>query len=128
VTNTPAPGYLELRTRFARASFVLLAAAALLALPARLLVAQGTTPRVTAVDPPSGKANDMVTVTGESLEKSHVSAVFLSDDKDDHKVSVVSQAADKIVIKVPEVKPGDYNVSIQSGNAIFIQPVRFTVQ
>ncbi|MGA8768012.1 MAG: IPT/TIG domain-containing protein [Candidatus Acidiferrales bacterium] len=128
MTNTPALGYLELRTRFARASFVLLAAAALLALPARLLVAQGTTPRVTAVDPASGKANDMVTVTGESLEKSHVSAVFLSDDKDDHKVSVVSQAADKIVIKVPEVKPGDYNVSIQSGNAIFIQPVRFTVQ
>ena len=128
MTNTPALGYLELRTRFARASFVLLAAAALLALPARLLVAQGTTPRVTAVDPPSGKANDMVTVTGESLEKSHVSAVFLSDDKDDHKVSVVSQAADKIVIKVPDVKPGDYNVSIQSGNAIFIQPVRFTVQ
>ena len=128
MTNTPALGYLELRTRFARASFVLLAAAALLALPARLLVAQGTTPRVTAVDPASGKANDMVTVTGESLEKSHVSAVFLSDDKDDHKVSVVSQAADKIVIKVPDVKPGDYNVSIQSGNAIFIQPVRFTVQ
>ncbi|MGA8013879.1 MAG: hypothetical protein WB949_15730, partial [Candidatus Acidiferrales bacterium] len=88
MTNTPALGYLELRKRFARASFVLLAAAALLALPARLLVAQGTTPRVTAVDPPSGKANDMVTVTGESLEKSHVSAVFLSDDKDDHKVSV----------------------------------------
>jgi len=111
-----------------RASFALLTAAALLALPARLLVAQGTTPRVTAVDPASGKANDMVTVTGEGLEKSHVSAVFLSDDKDDHKVSVVSQAADKIVIKVPELKPGDYNVSIQSGNAIFIQPVRFTVQ
>ena len=128
MTNTPALGYLERRTRFARASFALLAAAALLALPARPLVAQGTTPRVTAVDPASGKANDMVTVTGESLEKSHVSAVFLSDDKDDHKVSVVSQAADKIVIKVPEVKPGDYNVSIQSGNAIFIQPVRFTVQ
>jgi hypothetical protein len=26
------------------------------------------------------------------------------------------------------VKPGDYKVSIQSGNSILIQPVRFTVQ
>lgn len=81
-----------------------------------------------SVDPASGKPNDTVTVSGEMLERSHVSAVFLSDDKDDHKAVVVSQAADKITIKIPEVKPGDYNVSIQSGNAIFIQPVRFTVQ
>jgi len=83
---------------------------------------------VASVDPASGKPNDTVTVSGEMLERSHVSAVFLSDDKDDHKAVVVSQAADKITIKIPEVKPGDYNVSIQSGNAIFIQPVRFTVQ
>ena len=81
-----------------------------------------------SVDPASGKPNDTVTVSGEMLERSHVSAVFLSDDKDDHKAVVVPQAADKITIKIPEVKPGDYNVSIQSGNAIFIQPVRFTVQ
>ncbi len=128
MANTPAPVDLEGRTKFARVSLALLATALLLVLPARTLVAQGTTPRVTAVDPPSGKPNDIVTVTGEGLEKAHVSAIFLSDDKDDHKASVVSQAADKIVIKVPEVKPGDYNVSIQSGNAIFIQPVRFTVQ
>lgn len=84
--------------------------------------------RVTGVDPASGKANDIVTIAGENLEKSHVSAVFLSDDKDDHKASVVSQQADKIVIKVPDVKPGDYNVSIQAGNSIFIQPIKFTVQ
>lgn len=84
--------------------------------------------RVTGVDPASGKANDIVTIAGENLEKSHVSAVFLSDDKDDHKASVVSQEADKIVIKVPDVKPGDYNVSIQAGNSIFIQPIKFTVQ
>ena len=84
--------------------------------------------RVTGVDPATGKANDMVTVAGENLGKGKVSAVFLSDDKDDHKASVVSQEADKIVIKVPDVKPGSYNVSIQTGNSIFIQPIRFTVQ
>jgi IPT/TIG domain len=84
--------------------------------------------RVTGVDPATGKTNDIVTVAGENLGKGKVSAVFLSDEKDDHKASVVSQAADKIVIKVPDVKPGSYNVSIQTGNSIFIQPIRFTVQ
>jgi hypothetical protein len=84
--------------------------------------------RVTGVDPATGKANDIVTVAGENLGKGKVSAVFLSDEKDDHKASVVSQQADKIVIKVPDVKPGSYNVSIQTGNSIFIQPIRFIVQ
>ena len=96
-----------------------------LAIPASL--AQDAV-RVTGVDPATGKANDVVTVAGENLGKGKVSAVFLSDDKDDHKASVVSQEADKIVIKVPEVKPGSYNVSVQTGNSIFIQPIRFTVQ
>jgi hypothetical protein len=127
VAKIPGPNDFERSSRLARAGVVLLAAAALLLLPARPLVAQGS-PSVTAVDPDSGKINDTITISGQNLEKTHVSAVFLSDDKDDYKAVVVSQAADKITIKVPEVKPGGYNVSIQAGNAIFIQPVRFTVQ
>ena len=127
VANIPGPRQFERGIRIAGAAGALLAAAVLLAVPARPLAAQAS-PRVASVDPASGKPNDTVTVSGEMLERSHVSAVFLSDDKDDHKAVVVSQAADKITIKIPEVKPGDYNVSIQSGNAIFIQPVRFTVQ
>jgi len=31
-------------------------------------------------------------------------------------------------MKVPQVRPSRYNISIQKGNAIYIQPVRFTVQ
>ena len=127
MTNIAAPADFERRNKLVRAGGALLAVAVLVILPARPLVAQGS-PSVTAVDPASGKPNDVITVSGQSLEKSHVSAVFLSDDKDDQKAVVVTQAEDKITIKVPEVKPGDYNVSIQSGNAIFIQPVRFTVQ
>jgi hypothetical protein len=106
---------------------MLLVAVTLLVLPEGPIAAQGS-PHVTAVDPASGKPNDIVTVSGEDLEKSHVSGVFLSDDKDDHKAVVVTQTADKIMIKVPEVKAGDYNISIQSGSAILIEPVRFTVQ
>jgi hypothetical protein len=127
VANIPGPKDFLHRNKLAHAGVAVLAAAALLVLPARPIVAQGS-PHVTAVDPASGKPNDMVTVSGDSLEKTHVSGVFLSDDKDDHKAVVVSQAADKIMIKIPDVKPGDYNISIQSGSAILIEPVRFTVQ
>src|SRR5882672_6988914 len=84
-------------------------------------------PQVTGVDPSSGKVNDTVTVAGENLAKTEVSAVFLSDDKNDYKATVVDQTAEKIVIKVPQVKPGGYNVSIQVGDKLFIKPVKFKV-
>lgn len=85
-------------------------------------------PRVTGVEPASGKVDSNLTVTGEHLEKATVTNVFLSDDMMDYKAAVVEQTAERIVAKVPQVKPGSYNVSIQVGNNIFIQPVRFTVQ
>jgi len=103
------------------------AAAALLMLLGPLLFAQRS-PRVTDVDPSSGKVNDTVTVAGENLGKGTVSAVFLSDDKTDYKATLVEQDEEKIVMKVPHVRPGRYNISVQTGNAIYIQPVRFTVQ
>jgi hypothetical protein len=92
-----------------------------------LVFAQGQ-PKVTGVDPQSGKVNDSITVMGTSLAKDSVAAVFLSDEKTDFKATIVNQAADKIVVKVPAVKPGGYNVSIQVGNGILIEPIRFTVQ
>ena len=71
--------------------------------------------------------NDSITISGQTLGKGSVIAVFLSDDKSDFKGTIVSQADDKIVMKVPSVKPGDYNVSIQVADKIMIMPVRFTV-
>jgi IPT/TIG domain-containing protein len=127
VSRSQPTGESKRRNAIVFAVLALALAAAFVAISVHPLAAQ-VTARVTGVDPASGKANDIVTIAGENLEKSHVSAVFLSDDKDDHKASVVSQGADKIVIKVPDVKPGDYNVSIQAGNSIFIQPIKFTVQ
>jgi hypothetical protein len=108
-------------------AFILIAAALFFMLAMPSLFAQNS-PRVTSVDPSSGKVNDTITISGENLEKPHVSGVFLSDKTKDYKASVVDESADKIVVKVPQVTPGDYNVSIQVGNSIFIQPVRFTVQ
>jgi len=91
------------------------------------VLAQGS-PKVTSVDPAMGKVNDTVTVIGENLGKGSVSAVFLSDDKNDSKASVVDQATEKITIKIPQVKVGSYNISIQTGDKIMILPVRFEVK
>ena len=112
------------RVIFERRRWVVLVGVVVLA---SLACAQSN-PRVTGVEPASGKTNDNVTVTGENLGKSSVSAVFLSDDTNDYKATVVEQADEKIVMKVPQVKAGDYKVSVQAGNNIYIQPVRFTVQ
>jgi len=85
-------------------------------------------PRVTGVEPSSGKAESNVTVTGENLGKESVTDLYLSDNTTDYKATVVEQTAQKVVVKVPQVKPGAYNLSIHVGNNIFIQPIRFTVQ
>jgi hypothetical protein len=100
--------------------------AALLVL-ATMVLAQGS-PRIVGVEPAAGKVNDTVTVTGENLGKESVANFLLSDDKTDYKAALMEQAAGKVVFKVPQVKAGDYNVSIQVGNNILIQPIRFKVQ
>ena len=108
-----------------RSGVLFLAAAALLT--ASLVLGQAG-PRITGVEPEAGKADSNMTVTGENLGRDTVRDVYLSDDMADFKATVVEQAADKIVIKVPQVKPGGYNISIHVGNNIFIQPIRFTVE
>ena len=107
-----------------RTRFIFLAAVAFLA---PLLFAQSA-PQITGVVPPSGKVNDTLTISGQNLGKEAVSAVYLSDDKNDFKATVVEQGADKIVVKVPQVKPANYNISIQVGDKLFIKPVRFKVE
>jgi hypothetical protein len=92
-----------------------------------LAVAQNA-PQVTGVDPVSGKVNDTLTVSGNNLGKASVSSVYLSDDKNDYKAAIVDQSDDKITVKVPQVKAGDYNVSIQVGDKLFIKPVKFKVE
>jgi hypothetical protein len=115
------------RALFTCAAFAIFACITILGVASRPAVAQDS-PSVTSVDPPSGKVNDSITVTGTALGKGSISAVYLSDDKNDYKAAIVEQADTKIVMKVPQVKAGSYNVSIQKGNSIFIQPVRFTVE
>jgi len=108
----------------ARRKWALLIAAILLS---PLAFAQNL-PQVTGVDPDSGKVNDTVTVSGSNLGKESVSSVFLSDDKNDYKATIVDQGEEKITMKVPQVKPGEYNISIQVGDKLFIKPVKFKVE
>jgi hypothetical protein len=112
------------RSRYTGTRLVFLIAAIFLS---SVLFAQNT-PQVTGVDPASGKVNDTVTVSGQNLGKESVSAVYLSDDKSDFKATVVEQSAEKIVLKVPQVKSGRYNITIQVGDKLLIKPVRFSVE
>jgi hypothetical protein len=110
------------------AIFVLaLAIVAFAVLAPSAIRAQATSPHISSVTPDTGKANDSITITGENLGKDKVAAVFLSDAKLDHKAIVLDQEPTKIVIKVPNLQPGDYNISVQEGSAIYIQPVIFKV-
>jgi hypothetical protein len=112
------------RSRGLRTRWVIVAGVILFS---SLAVAQNA-PQVTGVDPASGKVSDTVTVSGSNLGKGSVSSVYLSDDKNDYKATIVEQSDDKITMKVPQVKPGDYNVSVQVGDKLFIKPVKFKVE
>lgn len=92
-----------------------------------LLIAQNA-PRLSGVEPASGKAGTTATLTGENLGKGSVSAVYLSDANSDFKAVIVEQSPEKIVIKIPDVKAGNYNVSLQVKGDLFIQPTRYTVE
>jgi len=85
-------------------------------------------PKITGVAPETGKVGTSITVNGENLGKDVVRAVFFSDDAKDYKAEVSEQSATKVVVKIPELKAGPYNISVQVGDNIFIQPVRMTVE
>jgi hypothetical protein len=66
--------------------------------------AQTATPRMSSVDPDSGKRGDIITVTGENLSKDLVAKVYLTDGgdgKNDVEVTVTEQTATTIKFKIP---------------------------
>ncbi len=97
-----------------------------------VLWAQTPMPRMTAVEPTSGKVGDILTVTGENLEKAHVAEVFLTDGKNDLKVPVTEQAATTLKFRIPPtVKPGKWALMILTAGKdpkYIEQPVKVTVE
>ena len=63
----------------------------LLALAAITVYAQQVMPRMTNVEPDNGKAGDILTVSGEHLDKGEVVELYLTDGKKDTKVRMTEQ-------------------------------------
>lgn len=71
------------------------------------LFAQTTMPQMKSVDPGNGKAGDLLTVTGENLDKANVAKLYLTDGTHDIEVSMEAQEATSIKFKIPaKAKPG----------------------
>lgn len=96
------------------------------------LNAQAGFPRMTSVEPPNGKAGDVLTVGGENLDKDNVSQVFLTDGKTDVKVELTEQAATAVKFKIPAtMKAGRFSLMVLTTGKqpkLIEQPVKVTVE
>ena len=97
-----------------------------------VLFGQEAMPRMTAVEPATGKAGVVVTVTGENLTKPGVDKLFLTDGKNDLEVKITEQAATAIKFQVPaDAKPGRLSLMILTGGKepkYIEQPVKVTIE
>lgn len=94
---------------------------------AALLAADTKSPRVTSVEPDSGKVGEVATAKGENLDKDVVADLYLTDGKNDVKVQIMERAADSIKFKVPQMKSGRYRLMTGSKTSMIEQPVVFEV-
>lgn len=96
------------------------------------LNAQAGFPRMTSVEPPNGKAGDVLAVEGENLDKENVAQVFLTDGKNDVKVEITEQAATSVKFKVPaSLKAGRFSLMVLTTGKqpkLIEQPVKVTVE
>ncbi len=70
-------------------------------------------PVVRTMEPATAKPGDVVTATGEALDAARVSAVFLTDGKNDAQVEVVQQTPVMLRFRVPaKMAPGRYFVMV----------------
>lgn len=97
-----------------------------------LAVFAQTTPRMTTVDPTTGKAGDEITVAGENLEKAQVAKVYLTDEKNDVLVEVTEQTATSIKFKIPaKAQAGRFALMLLTTGKepkLVEQPVKLTVE
>lgn len=92
---------------------------------------QQAMPRMTSVDPMSGKKGDVIAITGENLQKDLVAKVFLTDGKNDIQVEVTEQTATSIKFKIPVKAAGRLTLMVLTTGkeAKYIeQPVKLTIE
>jgi len=94
--------------------------------------AQQTMPRMSTVDPGTGRAGDEITVAGENLEKAQVAKVYLTDGKNDVVVEVTEQTPTSIKFKIPtKASAGRFALMLLTTGKepkLIEQPVKLTVE
>ena len=96
-----------------------------------VLFGQEAMPRMSSVDPTSGKAGDVIAVTGENLDKGTVGKVYLTDGKNDFVCEVTEQTATSLKIKIPAKVTGRLALMILTVGKEpkqIVQPVKVTVE
>ena len=95
-------------------------------------LAYAAVPRLISVEPDAGKPGDELVVSGQNLDSSNATKLFLAAGGKDHQVKVREQTSDSIRFTIPEkIEFGSYNLMIQTGGAtpvLYEQPVRCTVE
>ena len=93
--------------------------------------AQQAMPRMTTVEPQSGKTGDVIAVMGENLGKDAVAKLFLTDGKVDIPAQITKQEAAVIKFKLPKTTPGRFALMVLTAGKdgkYIEQPVKVTVE
>ena len=113
-----------------RPSLITIIMAALLILLS--LHAQAAFPQMNSVEPDTGKAGDVLTVTGENLDKTVVARLYLTDGTHDIEVPMIEQTATSIKFKIPaSAKPGRLALMVLTRGKdpkLIEQPVKVTIE
>ena len=94
--------------------------------------AQPAMPRMTSCDPLNGKIGDVITVSGENLQKDAVAKVFLTDGKNDVPVEITEQNATTLKFKIPaKAAAGRLTIMVQTAGKdakLIEQPVKVLIE
>lgn len=90
------------------------------------------TPLMRSVTPDAAKAGDVLTVTGEYLDKARVAEIYLTDGKVEFKTPIVEQTETTVKVKVPaQAKPGRLRLMVLTTGVepqFLEQPVSVTIE
>lgn len=96
------------------------------------LRSESTTPQMTSVEPASGASGDVLTITGDRLDRDNVAAVYLTDGKNDIKVVITGQNATSIKFQIPAAaKAGRFALMVLTTGKepkLIEEPVKVTVE
>ena len=97
-----------------------------------VLFGQETMPRMSSVDPTSGKAGDVIAVAGENLDKANVDKVYLyADDQKPVLCEITGQTATEIKLKIPAKASGRMALMILTSGKEpkeIVQPVKVNIE